>query len=100
MAAHGMPDGVMHQIRTKPLALMGGGYGKRSKNPAHHLAVLVCDAAEAEMANGGLFGRRDHPVQCGMSGIRADRPKLVNDLDDLFNLSSWKGRAMKLKYVG
>ena len=32
-----------------------------------------------------------------MSGIGVDRPKLVNDLEDLFNLSSWKGCAMKLK---
>ena len=36
MAAHGVPDGVIHQFRAKPLALMGGGYGKGSKNPTHH----------------------------------------------------------------
>ena len=36
MAAQGMPDGVIHQFRGKPLALMGGGYGKGSKNPTHH----------------------------------------------------------------
>ena len=64
MAAHGMADGVMHQTRAKSLALMSRGYGKRSHNPTHHLAALVRDAAEAEMANDGLLGRRDHPVQC------------------------------------
>ena len=64
MAAQGMSDGVIHQFRAKPLALMGGGYGKGSKNPTHHLAVLGCDAAEAEMANHGLLKRCDHPVQC------------------------------------
>ena len=63
MAAHGMADGVIHQFRAKPLALMGGGYSKGSKNPTQHLTVLGCDAAEAEMANDGLLGRRDHPVQ-------------------------------------
>ena len=52
------------QFRAKPLAWMGGGYGKVSKNPTQHLTVLGCDAAEAEMANDGLPGRRDHPVQC------------------------------------
>ena len=64
MAAQGMPDGVIYQFRAKPLAFMGGGYGKGSKNPSHHLAVLGCDAAEAEMANDGLLGCGDHSVQC------------------------------------
>ena len=64
MAVHGMADGVMHQFRAKPLALLGGGYGKGSKNPTQQLIVLGCDAAEAEMANDGLPGLRDHPVQC------------------------------------
>ena len=64
MAVHGMADGVMHQFRAKPLALLGGGYGKGSKNPTQHLTVSGCDAAEAEMANDGLPGLRDHPVQC------------------------------------
>ena len=32
-----------------------------------------------------------------MRCIRGVRPKLVNHLDDLFNLSSWKGCAVKLK---
>ena len=64
MAAQGMSDGVIHEFRAKPLALMGGGYGKGSKNPTHHLAVLGCDVAEAEMANDGLIGCGDHPVQC------------------------------------
>ena len=64
MAVHGMADGVMHHFRAKPLALMGGGYSKGSKTPTQHLTVLGCDAAEAEMANDGLLGRRDHPVQC------------------------------------
>ena len=63
MASHGVPDGVIHQFRAKPLALMGGGYGKGSKNPTRHLAVLGCDAAEAEMANDGCLVRGDHPVQ-------------------------------------
>ena len=64
MAAHGMADGVMHQFGAKPLALMSRRYCKGSKNPTHRLAVLVCDAAEAEMANHGLLKRCDHPVQC------------------------------------
>ena len=63
MAAHGVPDGVIHQFRAKPLALMSSRYCKGSKNPTHHLAVLGCDAAEAEMANDGLLGCGDHPGQ-------------------------------------
>ena len=63
MAAHGMADGVIHQFRAKPLALMSSRYCKGSKNPTHHLAVLGCDAAEAEMANDGLLGCGDHPGQ-------------------------------------
>nr|WP_255445854.1 hypothetical protein [Synechococcus sp. RS9907] len=42
---------------------MGGDYGKGSKNPTHHLAVLGCDAAEAEMSNDGCLVRGDDPVQ-------------------------------------
>ena len=61
---HGITDGVMHQFRAKPLAFMGGDYSKGSKNPTQPLTVSGCDAAEAEMANDGLPGRRDHPVQC------------------------------------
>ena len=34
---------------------MAWGYGKWSKNPTHHMAVLSCDAAEAEMANDGFL---------------------------------------------
>ena len=63
VAAHGMADGVIHQFRAKPLALMSSRYCKGSKNPTHHLAVLGCDAAEAEMANDGLLGCGDYPGQ-------------------------------------
>ena len=63
MASHGVPDGVIHQFRAQSLALLGGGYGKGSKNPTHHLAVLGCDAAEAEMSNDGCLVRGDDPVQ-------------------------------------